>query len=574
MPVQGRTAPCPPRPFHVWENKVLDDEHGTPSHLEDEAKGSPSEHDNGEGVYVPTPAARPRLDAKADGGERQEHAEATGLTKNTSGPERDDDRSGIFVEKAKAESETGLLWDDVATAATQRDTVKSLLSFQEDIDDIGAILDPTSYFDELDSLEVQFITALELDAMFGSRDSSRMSKMFGFRDYSRDSNDRGPSFDRSLEIPRAIRVLEQVLEALAIMQVHGFCNKHSIIALVQDPERPQIIRAVDLYVSDIHHLRSWAVRTEPGGSLVRDTTEVLDTVLTSFGAKRTRNTHEDLSNACKLLALSVAAYAASCCVDGSTLSELANSFTLSEIEHAGVGTFRLYPNDLACLQDFIGGRVWVFGDLEQVTGRKCCLSTTLRQFADLWGPVHTLPSASGLVELLAIQTEDGMMFQTEESEWASAVEGHVPLHWWSGSLVHSPRQGPHISKHFAGKRSGSDRLPSKFLAFPADARFLIGRPTASSASCTVLNDPSEVPQRDKLGGNVSRSAEDDDSSMNLTGRVGLTVNSLCKLEMSEFGKTHAFDIHPLGTCEAFYVPDELQVSLGGGQYVNVGLQKV
>ena len=261
------------------------------------------------------------------------------------------------------------------------------------------------------------------------------------------------------------------------------------------------------------------------------------------------------------LCLAVASYAGSNC---SNLGQLVwnqplhtiNFYAAYGIEH---GTFSFRRRDMACLDGFIGGPVWVFGDNTNTEQAK--LSTSIAQFADLWGPLYAVPAAEGFENLLAIQSEGGIMFRISRPLLSPAeqIEDEVPLHWINASPIREQRKTPgNILHRLMTTSKGQERLPEQFSSFPAQGRFLIGRPGSSTSPVTVTD---SLQSRQLL---------------NLTPRAAaeMSPNAHCNLNLLEFTQRNTFSLHPVGTHQAYYLPEEYQLNFSGGQYINVGLQKV
>ena len=64
------------------------------------------------------------------------------------------------------------------------------------------------------------------------------------------------------------------------------------------------------------------------------------------------------------------------------------------------------------------------------------------------------------------------------------------------------------------------------------------------------------------------------SNCHLESSAGLDVNDQCSLDLAKYGSDHACQLHVVGTHGAYYVPDELQANFSGGQYFNIGVQRV
>ena len=146
--------------------------------------------------------------------------------------------------------------------------------------------------------------------------------------------------------------------------------------------------------------------------------------------ERWTRTGSAVSLLCSLLSLAVVSYAGSHCSDlGARIwgSEL-DKITFEDVACLKDGTCCFLRRRLACLDSFIGGPVWVFGSA-QVPDR-ALLSISIDLFGNLWGPLFAIPSTNGFEELLALQTEGGVLFRSQYSPTKVDINhDEVLIHW-------------------------------------------------------------------------------------------------------------------------------------------------
>ena len=360
-----------------------------------------------------------------------------------------------------------------------------------------------------------------------------------------------------------------MLSTVKLLQVEGFC-KLDIVVLVQETDRREVIRAVNIPVPKIQHLVE--LLTEASQSKALELQRLADNMLyqlvaiveSSWSGSKGR-LRPSILLLSALLSLALVSYTGSHCSDlGQRIWDAQlNSINFENIITPYRGGFCFKQRRLACLEGFIGGPVWVFGSSK--TMQPARLSITAEQFSNLWGPLYAVPSRDNPAELIALHTEGGVLYRSSDSDWLSQSTDWTPrphldeilLHWISISPI---RRAPGGRAIVTSSKPG-DTIPKRLTHFPAVSRLLIGQPTTlGSGSATVTSNNPPAPTY----------------HMNLepTPTNGLSHNVHCSLQLDEFGKMHTFCLHTMGTRHAYYLPDEYQICFSGGQYVNIGLQKV
>lgn len=183
---------------------------------------------------------------------------------------------------------------------------------------------------------------------------------------------------------------------------------------------------------------------------------------------------------------------------------------------------------LACLDAFIDGRkVWVFSFLDQDTDvldrphrpadNGSYVLTRMQDLADIWGPVYTVPSTSGLIKHYGVSK--GVICRTEKSS-KSPISGAVQCHYF-----------PRIS--FFRRKASNLLSGGAELLLAKDDLLLIGG--------------------------------------------GLRTNEGCKYTLSDFKDDYASDISPLGTKESVWKLDSRSLAVGLSKYLGItvsGTQKL
>lgn len=205
-----------------------------------------------------------------------------------------------------------------------------------------------------------------------------------------------------------------------------------------------------------------------------------------------------------------------------------NIRTLEASEGEDWFAFTCSSRRLACLDAFIDGRdVGIFSFFDKTTGvlnrphrdakDGSYALTRMRDLADIWGPVYTVPSTSGLIKQYGVSK--GVICRTGKSS-KIPIPGAVPCHYFS-------------------RISFFRRKASNLLS----------------------------------GGEELLLAEDD---LLLIGGE-LRTNQDCKYTISDFKEDYASDMIPLGTKESVWKPDTRSLAVGLSKYIGItvsGTQKL
>jgi hypothetical protein len=212
-------------------------------------------------------------------------------------------------------------------------------------------------------------------------------------------------------------ILQSVITSFNLLRVAGFMQD-SLILLADDPERTGVVQAVEIDVHEIELLES-GIRTcselLPGTVLHDKMYQAAQKLLGVLGLTDqcidpvdpldwAVGPHKQIETLGAILALATVSYAGSHCHD------LGGDLLMSEFDEPArrhiSDKLAIRSCQFACLDQYIGGPVWVFG-LDS-GWRGMILSITKEQFDDLWGPVIALvdPSSS---QTMAFQTEGGFL---------------------------------------------------------------------------------------------------------------------------------------------------------------------
>ncbi|KAL4946098.1 hypothetical protein BDV06DRAFT_218622 [Aspergillus oleicola] len=173
---------------------------------------------------------------------------------------------------------------------------------------------------------------------------------------------------------------------------------------------------------------------------------------------------------------------------------------------------------LACLDAFVGGHVWVFGAPVEFWGPDLILSLTVEDLQQLWGPIWMVGGTEDLAPV--IRTERGYIVPVAENIQRMSYYGGILCHW-------------------------SEELPDRFLQekLPADHILM----SKTSRLVIGLNEDEH--------------------------RMGITVNERCQADANLIQRQLALELRLPGTSKARYVGEGYEVSIGGGYNSNIGLVK-
>lgn len=267
-------------------------------------------------------------------------------------------------------------------------------------------------------------------------------------------------------------ILRSVLLSFDLLKKAGLAE-NSLILLVDDPGRPAVVRAIDIDVGELRVLQKDCRNDKTlGQSVSKEKTyqaarKLLDMVRLESQIDATRKNrawiYEDLDQVravqmfCALLVFATVSYAGSHCHSlGEDMSGLKANTEPLDIADG----LKMRPCRFACLNQFIGAPVWVFG---AGTARSdIFLSITKERFDDLWGPLVELRVVNSHYTI-ALQTTGGFLCRasSERSSNLANLE-ETEMHW-----VPTPRYGKSLPQvlpfdlsapmliGFDGQRKGS-----------------------------------------------------------------------------------------------------------------------
>ena len=454
------------------------------------------------------------------------------------------------------------------------------LRLLSDLPDIEALLDPHFGYSDLDDIERNFVEQSYIRSRFRDLDENGTTAL------SRDFNITEGLVNRetNFTISAASKnILHAVKTTLKHLQSAHFCHDN-ISVLVANSDRNGVVHVVDIPISDIEELEH-IVGLENGliqSGMVLNRIETLlkrfgvaidvtlwKTIEDSFNPGQNRHKLEEtLDLICECLSLAVLSYMRSHCSDfGKNIWNTTNleELMLCQLDIDDPWKFAFKRRRLGCLDGFIGNPVWVFGWFSTADADlPAFLSTTIKQFADLWGPLYAVPAPAGFEKLLAIHTEGGVLFQVSNYDSKIQLEGdEVLVHWISASSPWRRRIEPgRLSNRPMMASTGEEKLPEILTPFSATARLLIGSPTPLNSSVFTAT-------RDTLAAN----AFPGNLNLTLNGSQGLELNEHCRLDLRSFGLANDSHIQAIGTQEAYYTADSYEVSFSSRNYNDVGISK-
>ncbi|KAK5110129.1 hypothetical protein LTR62_006263 [Meristemomyces frigidus] len=396
-----------------------------------------------------------------------------------------------------------------SSAADQAPTLTSLLHDAARKEVLRAIVNPKAYFTEIETLEETVLRLCDLTFLDLSDSATKA-----------DDTTIGPGALSEIQ-QRCIAAMAKALEAIEAMQRAHFCGT-SIVVLAMDPARVDVVTATTLAIADVARF-SESLR----GALVDQAlcVQCANELLHCFGGRfgRLPSLQEGTGSAhhfwtrmhrtCALLLLAIRSYSRSHRSGQAAAGSTGETDMIQFERHSGSNTgaalcFR--REQLACLHDYLGGPVWVFGP--QCEARPSYLAITLEQYSDLWGPLLAVPSSFDHNLLLGIRTQRGLLFISPRSGSDDpALE--IPLRWQQMSY-HETEE----------KLASIDAESNEHLWFPVDAAFLIGHP----------REPGQRAMSVEQRSTHSTLA----LSQPLAVRQGLRCNTKCSVSLSDFKNHH------------------------------------
>ncbi|KAK5682117.1 hypothetical protein LTS10_005242 [Elasticomyces elasticus] len=337
--------------------------------------------------------------------------------------------------------------------------------------------------------------------------------------------------------------------ALNLLARSGYGNGNLSI-IVESAVRTNVAEVVRLSASDLH-------------------AESLSAILHLFGVGSYCLGRDDLQltrAAIRLYALTAVSYATSHCCD--FRQAVWPHFGLQVLADKEVQYFVYEQRRLACLEDDIGGPVWMAARGTDGKDIPHAISLSLLDYADLWGPLTVLRSSDDSQVLTAIHSERGMVYRQEKTAFA-AVDNEVPCHWtrtWlqcrtDVSIDHELATGLSMSRHEA--------LPVVPLTFHAESRLLIGNPTAGVETMLVPNLPAKDSLRDRSYPSSQRIRRRRRSERAAARDPGLVSNVRCGLTVETLKNSKHLHLAPVDTDIEKLVPDSYTIGGNAGFHVVV-----
>ncbi|KAK5696191.1 hypothetical protein LTR97_008611 [Elasticomyces elasticus] len=337
--------------------------------------------------------------------------------------------------------------------------------------------------------------------------------------------------------------------ALNLLARSGYGNGNLSI-IVESAVRTNVAEVVRLSASDLH-------------------AESLSAILHLFGVGSYCLGRDDLQltrAAIRLCALTAVSYATSHCCD--FRQAVWPHFGLQVLADKEVRYFVYEQRRLACLEEDIGGPVWMAASGTNATDVPHAISLSLLDYADLWGPLTVLRSSDDSQVLTAIHSERGMVYRQKKTAFA-AVDNEVPCHWtrtWlqcrtDVSIDHELATGLSMSRHEA--------LPAAPLTFHAESRLLIGNPTAGVETMLVPNLPVKDSLQDISYPSSQRIRRRRRSERAAARDPGLVSNVRCGLTVETLKNSKHLHLAPVDTSIEKLVPDSYTIGGNAGFHVVV-----
>lgn len=387
---------------------------------------------------------------------------------------------------------------------------------------LDAILNPSQHYQSLEELERKVVRVLGLDIALWNGFQAWLS--------AHSNND---SFKRGLT---------NLVDAFSILHDAGFCGDDFNI-LVEDQHRPDVAIACAITRRELRSLRD-SYEELTNSQIQRARTRARDTFnfLTDDLFRRLQGTTQtgslddesvlsgrgsatsviggfldnlfgpEISSKSRfvygILVLGLVSFVGShvCRFDQSNWNQSFESFDVGE-------HYKFVLRDLACLDQFIGGPVWVL--VKETTATEVPrfkVSLTLEQFAGLWGPLWAINGEQDPVPL--IRTERGFIVPSPNGSSKGKQSGEVECHWTA-------------------------KLP-------------VSTYTLLSASELILSESSQL----LIGSDHS-------------GQEPFHVNTKCCTRIEMAGQRIAKYLQVSGTAAAHYIRDGYEIGFSANQYVGM-----
>lgn len=452
------------------------------------------------------------------------------------------------------------------------------------IEDLTALMDTQSYFAQQDDVERKVVEACGLANIFTAASDPDVGVIW--REDVSTAIFLGGGSEQAFLAEFDARFIG-VLHALTILESNGLCADHVEI-FIEDSDRGSVITTVGLPIADIRELGEALLPDGADGQRqVQAVYKKAAHILSFFGGclgtmSNTMPKATLLALTCSLLAISIATFAGSHCSESFLSAQMTpvSALILENQVQLPTKLVVVRKQQLSCLSDFVGGPVWVFG--RSYEGPPKMLSISTEQVARLWGPIYAVPSGGDFHQLLALNTDGGIIHHTPFGDGDDPLSDpvnpdEVLMHWTSTSPVHQILDSCGLPSASLGSDSA---FPTHLPPYPSHKRLLIGHPESHAiGSCVSLaSSKLTLTTRGTVPCSPIQSSHQTSPSM-LTASIsslsqhGFRHNVNCALELRTIAERFRSRLNIAGTHNAYYVPEQYHASFSAGQYVNAGVQK-
>ncbi|KAH8755612.1 hypothetical protein F5882DRAFT_482064 [Hyaloscypha sp. PMI_1271] len=202
--------------------------------------------------------------------------------------------------------------------------------------------------------------------------------------------------------------------------------------------------------------------------------------------------------------------------------------------------FRCSQKRLACLDEFLdSNKVWVFecwetksdpqlyGDGSPGSSQQLSILTDMEDFADLWGPVWTVPAGDNAVQQYNVSKGFIARVRDGAGDDSHDIDGAVNCHWYSWASVNGGEAKIQLTSAKFSKDKGTEDF-----SIPKGRRLCIG--------------------------------------------ASLRLNKTCSYTLDEYESEYAQTMVPLGTTETVWRLDTRTIGVSAAQYIGItvsGTQK-
>ena len=371
-------------------------------------------------------------------------------------------------------------------------------------------------------------------------------------------------------------LLQTLVDVLKSLSRQGLCQE--CLYFFREEDR-RILRAEPVHCRNIELVCQEAQIARKSGTIFQlksMTEELLEKLkpqtVNLNGSNMSIN--ESLSTLCLVWSLLIVSYARSHCWQ---LDERLVPFEAHQINigtpldrrpldrNGGLLTFR--KRALGCLNDFLGAELWALGGSKTPNvATPCQVSITLTQFADLWGPVWTVPVPENSSQLLAVHTEDGILYCSSQAPLNGKGSTTVQCHWAKTIFTRRPPTDE-PENHGSCFAVLDTSFSGHMIPFDKSSNLLIGGSSRASDNdrrdASVGENALECQTQKQL---LKHSI----SSRRYEECPQFMKNSKCGLDFEAFLRDNSREIRIAGTAGAKYLPEAYQMSFTAGQYIGVG----